>query len=720
MRWLSLFALIQTLAVDDSFSQLTDSEVRRFGPVYFGTVLNKSWGESSTIKGVVVKLGENDSDYVCYDQELLRLSLHWSGAFLNFPKNSREQVMHPTAAEVAGVGRFGATATPGWSITGAFDDPRPNRQGPLPKSIARYHGAHLHGNQVVLSYSVGGVRILESPTLEVRDGSSVLIRNFELGPTPQAMSVLIAEGGRPGNPCIGLGGLEAANPPPPAAASRSAFAEAGMSAVLYHANDEMTVARLLHGPGQTEWRIQNGDRLVLSLPRLEKKTRVRVACWTGGKGRWGVLRSLLQSGEAPPDLAALTQGGPPRWTTNLSTRGIVGTNVAPYQVDYIAEPSSNPWGVRNYLSALDLFPDGRAMVSSFHGDVWVVSGLDSKLDKLQWRRFAAGLFQPLGVKIVDQVPYLTCRDGIVRLRDLNGDGEADYYENFNNDTIATANYHEFCMDLDTDSAGNFYFAKGAPWPADVTSPHQGTLLKVSKDGSQLEVVATGLRAPNGLAVGPNDEVSFSDNEGHYIPTSKLSYVKPGKPFYGMVQTAQGVPSNDFEQPICWIPKLLDNSSGGQVWVKGGKWGPLEGSMLFLSYGKASLFTVMQERVDGVAQAGVVQLPFRFPTGIMRARFSPADGQLYLAGLRGWQTAGIRDGGFFRVRYTGQTLTWPVAFHARQGGLELQFTAPLKPESVQDTANWSAEQWNYVWSANYGSPEVSLGDSRVKGHDPLTI
>ena len=62
--------------------------------------------------------------------------------------------------------------------------------------------------------------------------------------------------------------------------------------------------------------------------------------------------------------------------------------------------------------------------------------------------------------------YVLGRDQITRLHDLNNDGEADFYENFNNDTVVTPNYHEFCLDLQTDSKGNFYFSKGSPWTPD--------------------------------------------------------------------------------------------------------------------------------------------------------------------------------------------------------------------------------------------------------------
>ncbi len=50
------------------------------------------------------------------------------------------------------------------------------------------------------------------------------------------------------------------------------------------------------------------------------------------------------------------------------------------------------------------------------------------------------------------------------LHDLNGDGETDFYECFNNDHQVTEHFHEFAMGLQTDAEGNFYYAKAAGTP----------------------------------------------------------------------------------------------------------------------------------------------------------------------------------------------------------------------------------------------------------------
>ena len=66
------------------------------------------------------------------------------------------------------------------------------------------------------------------------------------------------------------------------------------------------------------------------------------------------------------------------------------------------------------------------------------------------------------MKIVGNDIYVLGRDQITIPRDLNNDGEADFYENFNNDISVTPNFHEFVFDLQQAPDGGFFFTKGAP------------------------------------------------------------------------------------------------------------------------------------------------------------------------------------------------------------------------------------------------------------------
>ena len=91
------------------------------------------------------------------------------------------------------------------------------------------------------------------------------------------------------------------------------------------------------------------------------------------------------------------------------------------------------------------------------------SGSCHALERITWKRFAAGLFEPMGAVVVDGEVLVTCRDRIVRLRDTDANGEADHYESFFPDTDTTASFHSFAFDLQRDAEGYLYYAKSGQY-----------------------------------------------------------------------------------------------------------------------------------------------------------------------------------------------------------------------------------------------------------------
>ena len=656
-----------------------------------------------TAKGIAIKVGDKEHPAtVLFDPELLRMSAAWTGGFIKFPRG-RGGLEGQIAAD--GEVKFSTPYLPGWSTGEIGDDPRDRHQGHLPADLAKYRGLYLNGDKVILSYTVGKTAVLELPGAEVKDGALILSRTLTLGAGP-AVTMLLGTG------------------------------------------EFLTTVD--NAPGAKIEQTADG-KTVLRLPARAQATTLRVAFVTGKPGE----TQRLESQKAPvSDLVALCKGGPAHWGAALETQGKLGSGDGPYVVDEIIAPDDNPYGSWLRFGGHDFFPNGDAAVVNISGDVWLVSGLDAKLEKVKWKRIATGLFQPLGCKVVDGKIYVTGRDQITRLHDLNGDGEADYYECFNNDCVVTENYHEFALDLQTDSAGNFYYGKGSPWEPTNMSPHQGTILRVSKDGAKMEIIANGLRAPNGLGMGPKDFLTCSDNQGHWMPANRLNIIKLGG-FYGMTPAAHKVihfkaadgtefdanpsseearkdfktnfwgnaqaptPTAGYELPLVWMPQAVDNSPGGEVWVSGGKWGPWEGRMLHLSYGHCLLYGVTMETVDGVAQGAVVKFPFKFPSGIMRGRFGPKDGQLYVTGLNVWQSDAAKFGCFSRVRYTGATVTMPVELHTLKDGVALQFTNALDAASATDVQNYDITRWNYKWTGQYGSDDYKVSDG-TKGKDAMAV
>ena len=93
------------------------------------------------------------------------------------------------------------------------------------------------------------------------------------------------------------------------------------------------------------------------------------------------------------DLAFSIRGGPPRWKDVIETKGTIApAGKAPYVVDDIGLPVDNPWRASIRFGGLDFFPDGRAALCTWDGDVWIVSGLGT--DKLYLPTRSAGSASP--------------------------------------------------------------------------------------------------------------------------------------------------------------------------------------------------------------------------------------------------------------------------------------------------------------------------------------
>jgi hypothetical protein len=420
------------------------------------------------------------------------------------------------------------------------------------------------------------------------------------------------------------------------------------------------------------------------------------------------LAAVARTSPAPRPLMPLTEGGPRRWPELLKTTATLGTSDGPFAVDTFGIPDRNPWNALMRLTGFDFLPDGKRMaVCTWDGDVWAVAGIDKPEAGLTWQRIASGLFQPLGLKVRDGAIFVCCRDQIVRLHDFNGDGETDFYECFNNDHQVTEHFHEFAMGLQTDADGNFYYAKSGRHALPAVVPHHGTLLKVRHDGTSTEILATGFRAANGVCLNPDGSFFVTDQEGFWTPKNRINKVETGG-FYGNLWGYTDITDTSdaaMKQPLCWITNEFDRSPAELIWVPAGTWGPLGGTLLNTSYGMGKIYVVPHESVNGQAQGGMCALPLlAFPTGIMRPRFHPTDGHLYVCGMFAWAGNQTAPGGFYRVRYTGKPADLPVGLKAKVGAVELAFTDAIDPMALE-AKNFDVKLWGLIRSRNYGSKHV---------------
>ncbi len=726
-------------------------------------------------KAVMVNLGSRDAGYA-FDTETLRGAGGWTGGWMKFKGVAFDGGHGPNPSPAAGAKVFFETNPgPGWSFNGSFAETRtlpvgPNAAtialGPLPREHAKYQGLYLHGDRVVFAYSVGNAEILESAEMETIGTNVVLSRSFTVvkGELDSSVRLMDLPYGGKADLADSANAIVRMELPMPTAdakkpAKKTDAKVAKNAPTLVKPADELTTVTVNGLPAGSALSV-NGNFLSLKLAKVAAGTSFKVSFAHGNINSGDVLRKITAQTAVAADLRTFTKGGPAHWTKDVVTEGVLGDidqdkqadkvkaqieseNDAgqkqalkdklaeilnsPYVVDNVTVPSDNPYNSWIRVGAIDFFKDGRIAFATWSGDVWIGKFSDEKLGKITWHRFATGIFHGLGLKIVNEQIYVLGRDQITLLHDFNNDGEADFYENFNNDVQVTSNFHEFTFDLQTDSQGNFYFLKGGPvnpggrgWGP--LSNHHGCIFKVSADGKKFEVHATGIRAPNGMCVGPNDEISNGDNQGTWVPVDYIHYSKPGDFIEVPDLSHQNTPPTKYSPHLCWVPYDVDNSNGSQIWVPAnkGKWGPFEGRMLYLSYGKSSLFAVLQERVGDVAQGGVVKFPLKFATGLMRARFSPIDGQLYVAGLKGWQTNGVKDGAIQRVRYTGKSVTMQESLHVSTQGITIGFTGALDKKTAADLQNWSISQYNYRWTGEYGSAEYKVSNPDQKGNDTVAI
>ncbi len=660
------------------------------GPFVTSTIAYDPLTASSIFvnKGIAVKVGTDPQAVMTFDTDLLRVASAWTGGFLHWylERDGLENWPSPD-----GFIHFETSMTPGWSLDGKFKDPRSWPYGPIPKNQGHYKGLYVNGDHVLFSYSIGNTEILELPGFELVDDHPVFTRTFHMNPSSETLSLRVLQ------------------VPENAEIESVDVYKSKEYITIKVGNNTRTVG--LQGVLDAKWRIQN-RHLILDLPELNQAGHFKLSIGPilAGKAS-NYLASYLEKANELPDLSEFKKAGPDLWET-LQTKAVMGDEEGVFAVDELTLPAENPWNSFIRLMDVDFFSDGRAAVASLSGDVWLVEGIKEEVGTLKWHRFATGLFQPSGVKVVDDEVYVIGRDQITRLHDFNKDGFADYYENFNNELMASTNFHAFTLNLERDSEGNFYFAKSTPWPpyisgqgpsknAEIT-PHHGVLFKLSPDGENLEIIARGLRNPNGMDMNAEGEIIYADNEGNWVPTSKVHRIKKGG-FHGFIPAShQKKDPDSFELPIVWTPHYMDNSPAKPMFITSDKWPKeLQDNLLLASYGRANLSLILKEEVDGVWQGAHINLPLMFKSGLERGRFH-TDGHLYVAGMTSWQSIGENWGSFHRVRYTGQPLDIPIAVNTKSGGIELRFSQKLVPEVATNVENFQLQKWTYPWTSQYGT------------------
>lgn len=627
-----------------------------------------------TPRGLVLNLGRGH--WVGFDTDLLRVAAIWRGESVT-PRALAPGSYHSPDRKTPG-GQFPAPEPDGvvWVANGIYPgwqsgerpalmdprEPAPSPEevgrGPLPEALGRLKALRLVRDGVVLEYTVAGTDVREWMTAGSYDGIATIERHFDLAPTDKTLWLI--PGVKKGDAALSVG------------------AQPGVSLKVEAVADAWAV----HVPSH---------RVPLQFCVV-----------------------MAEKGPAPSVSPRPVPSDPParRWPQTITTRVALSKATDAFVVDDIPLPVDNPWRRNVRPGDVQFLRDGTGVVVTIDGDVWLARGLHGPGGSVRWSRFASGLHEPLTLAVRDDQIYVFDRNGIWRLRDTNGDGEADVHEVFSNVFAQTADMREFPNTLRLAPGGEFVIAKGNQ-QATTIGKHNGTILRISADGRVFTPLGYGFRQPN---LGVNIRtglVTASDQQGHYVPSTPL-HIARGAQFYGFLsdKLPREVYPAPIADPLTWIPHTANQSAMSQVWLFGARMGPLNDSLVHIGFNNPELFRVLLNERTGRLQAAVVSLTRAFDYPPLNGAVNPADGHLYIAGFQiyGWGTTASRLAGMGRVRYTGGPSTVPRELVPMDTGVLLRFDVALDPKKAADPDNYSVTSWHYKRTYQYGSPQFKADGS----------
>ncbi|GIJ55425.1 discoidin domain-containing protein [Virgisporangium aurantiacum] len=401
------------------------------------------------------------------------------------------------------------------------------------------------------------------------------------------------------------------------------------------------------------------------------------------------------SGDSPGDGLPLTSVHPGYTLTNL-----------------------RPSGFEPQVTGMDFFADGRLAITTWGGtdnllgEVWILGNVTGATSPAQVTRtrFASGLKEPMGIKIVDGIIYVSEKQRLTELTDTNGDGVADVYRQ-----VATwpfgGNFHEFAFGLLYQS-GFFYLnlsvsinyggATTDPQPA----PNRGTTIRVNRSTGAVEYMAGGLRTPHGIGFGPEGGIFVTDNQGGWLPSSKLLHIKQNRFFNHYMNPAGPFDNQPVTKPVLWMPQNeIANSPSTPLWVQNG---PYAGQMLISDVTYGGIQRGYLEKVNGEYQGALFRLTQGLEAGVTELMQGP-DGAIYAGGLGAdgnWGQEGKLKFGLQKITPNGAAVFDMLAMRALPNGFEIEYTQPLSTETATALASkYKISQWRYQPTAAYGGPKI---------------
>src|SRR5690606_13980767 len=186
-----------------------------------------------------------------------------------------------------------------------------------------------------------------------------------------------------------------------------------------------------------------------------------------------------------------------------------------------------PDGVQFEPGALTITPSGELAIATRIGEIWIASNAftDDPRD-IEYKLFASGLHEPLGLTTRDGVLWATQRGEVTKIIDLDGDGLADRFETVSDDWGLTSDYHEYAFGSPFDRDGNIWIVLCLTGSFTSQAPFRGWCVRVSADGT-FQPTAGGVRSPGGIGCNHEGEAFYTDNQGPWNGACSLKHLRPG-------------------------------------------------------------------------------------------------------------------------------------------------------------------------------------------------
>lgn len=307
-------------------------------------------------------------------------------------------------------------------------------------------------------------------------------------------------------------------------------------------------------------------------------------------------------------------------------------------------------------------------------------------------------------------------------------------------------WHHFTTGLARDAQGFLYASTIGEYDNANTKTNQGrdrcAVLKMDPVAGTQEVIAGGMRSPNGLVFGPEGELFSSDVEGNFNGVNKIVNVRKGR-FYGMhcdthnpYGQGRGIPES--------FPVVALNQGGAAntdiandpaelVYLTKG---PYKGQLLYGDVTFGGIQRVFLEKINNEWQGAVFLFSGGLHAGPGRLRLT-SDGTIYGASQSGgpqpasgnWCWGGGGGTGALSADRVGNNCNYQydlfklvpkdttvfelLAVRARVNGFELQFTQKVGP-SAGLASNYALQTWvNTMGREQYGTGDQAGGVSTVQ-------